>query len=186
MINFIEVIIVIIIGSLIGVLMLFLEDKHLRGKIGNVTFFHLLTFILIICPWLVLSIGILFNLNTMPESFFLAVIAVLIINYTTRLGSSFFKTEVFIGLSQWVIFSIYLTLATLSAFYFTITLSGAVVVVLLNSLIPVVGFYHFNKSTISKSGIIMSCVSGLIISPFLGWTVLGFCYYRNKNAASSI
>ena len=176
MIDFTEVITVIIIGGSIGVLMLFIEDKHVTGKIGDVTLFHLLTFILILSPLLLLSIGVLFNL-TMPISFFLAVIAILILNYTKHLGSSFFITEVFIGLSQWVIFFIYLTLATLSAFYFTITLPGAVMGVLFHSLIPVVGFYHFNRSTISKNGIIITFFLGLIISPLLGWLVLGFFYY---------
>ena len=135
---------------------------------------------MILCPWSIIIIGILFKLTTMPVSFILAVIFISIYTYTTRLGSSFFKTEVFKDLSQWVIFCIYLILATLSAFYVTTTFPGAVMTILFNSLIPVVGFYHFNKSTISKSGIIITFFTWLIISPLLGWILLGFFYYRNK------
>ena len=69
MVNFSEILHVAIVSGLLGVLMCFIKIKHQDRKIGDVTFFHLSTSILILFPNFLLLIGILLDL-TMTNSFF--------------------------------------------------------------------------------------------------------------------
>ncbi len=182
MINFTEILHVALVCGLFGALMVFIEIKHQDGKIGDVTFFHLSTLILILFPNFLLLIGILLDL-TMTNSFFLAVISVSIISYTQHFGTSFFNTKIFINSGQYVVFIIYVLLTTISAFYVTSTLVGAILGILVSSLMPVVGFYHFNNSNISKNILIFVIISGLVL-PILGWVILGLAYYMRENKSN--
>ena len=182
MVNFTEAIHVAIVCGLLGALMGFIKIEHRDRKIGDVTFFHLLTLVLILFPNFLLLIGILLDL-TMTNSFFITVIFMSILGYIRHLGTSFFNTEIFINSGQYVVFIIYIIVTTIGAFYATSTLAGAFLGILVNSLIPVVGLYHFNKSNISKSILISIIIFGLVL-PILGWTILGLFYYMGKSKSN--
>ena len=182
MVNFTECVHVAIVCGLLGALMCFIKIEHQDRKIGDVTFFHLSTLVLILFPNSLLLIGILLDL-TMTNSFFIVVIFISIISYIRHLGTSFFNTEIFINSSQYTIFIIYIIVNTICAFYATSTLVGAFLGMLWNSLIPIVGFYHFNKSNISKNILIAIILLGLVL-PILGWTILGLFYYIGKNKSN--
>lgn len=108
-----------------------------------------------------------------------------IISYIRHLGTSFFNTEIFINNSQYAVFIIYIIVTTIGAFYATSTLVGAFLGMLWNSLIPIVGFYHFNKFNISKSILIAIILLGLAL-PILGWIILGLFYYIGKNKSNRV
>ncbi len=182
MVNFTEILHVAIVCGLLGALMGFIKIEHQDRKIGDVTFFHLLTLVVTTFPNFLLLIGILLDL-TMTNSFFIAVMFIAIISYIRHLSISFFNTEIFINNSQYAVFIIYIILTTIGAFYATSTLVGAFLGILLNSLIPIVGFYHFNRFNISKSILISIILLGLFI-PILGWTILGLFYYMGKNKSN--
>ena len=182
MVNFTECVHVAIVCGLLGALMCFIKIEHQDRKIGDVTFFHLSTLILILFPNFLLLIGLLLDL-TMTNSFFIAVIFISIISYIRHLGTSFFNTEIFINSGQYAAFIIYIIVTTVGAFYTTSTLVGALLGILVNSLIPIVGFYHFNKFNISKNILIAIILLGLVL-PILGWTILGLFYYIGKNKSN--
>lgn len=172
----------IIVGLTAG-LMGFIENKHEEGKIGNTTFFHLLTCILILIPWFLIGLGIIAQYNflsnfRLSEISFYIVILFSISNYIRCLRVSFFETEVFKNSSQWIIFFIYAILLALSNFYYGYINPGVVGNTLENSLVLVLGFYHFNKSNISKKNTFISVLLGTIISPFMGLIAIGLFYYK--------
>lgn len=103
-----------------------------------------------------------------------------ILSYIRHLGISFFNTEIFINIGQYAVFIIYIIVTIIGAFYTTSTLVGALLGILLNSLIPVVGFHHFNKFNIFKNILVSIILLGLFI-PVLGWAILGLFYYMEKN-----
>lgn len=180
--NILNYILAIIIATLVNLLMYSIENKHKEGKIGKVTFFHSLTFILFLVPLFILGINILFP-TTGSGGLFLAVLLIVILSYIQHLSTSFFNTEVFTSLSQYIIFFIFVVLIGIEAFNFYRDFYGAVLGIVHASLIPIVGFYHFNKSNISIIGLALTILLSLL-SPILGLITLGLFYYKGKNAAN--
>jgi len=167
----IEFVQLLIIGAFIYILMHIIRE------------FHLLTFILILIPWIFVFTGILFQL-TITNSLFIPVIIFSILSYTQILGKSFFDREVFKSTNQYVIFFIYVVLVIISSFYTFETQIAAVGNILIASLILVIGFYHFNNKNISKNGIILSVLLGFLTSSLYGWIALGLFYYKGKKAVN--
>ena len=180
MIDFVETAHVVIISGLIGVLNLFIKKKHQESQMTDVTFFHLLTLMVFLMPVYLLISGFMFNHPKLISSFII-VICFSIISYIKHLGFSFFKTEVFTSNSKSSIFIAYVILSVLSAPYAYDTLSGAVIAGLWRLLLVVMAFYHFNKSNISKKGIIFTLLLGMFLPALVGWGSFGLFYYIGRN-----
>jgi hypothetical protein len=180
MIDFVETAHVVIISVLIGVLNLFIKKKHQENQMTDVTFFHLLTLMVFLIPVYLLISGFMFNHPKLISSFII-VICFSIINYIKHLGTSFFKTEVFTSNSKSSIFIAYVVLSVLIAPYVHDTLSGAVLAGHWRLILAVMAFYHFNKSNISKKGVIFTFLLGLFLSVLVGWVSFGLFYYLGRN-----
>jgi hypothetical protein len=178
MVNFTEAVQVGIIVVLISILMSLIESKYKPSETVSTTFFHYLTFSLVLIPWFIIGVSTLFNFNWIEGSFII-VILFSIVSYIKRLGISFFEREVFTNINQWVIFYIYVTLT--SFYYSGDAANAAVTTTLMSSLIPVVGFYHLNKYNISKIELIITILVGFF-SLFIGWIGLVLFYCVDEKA----
>jgi len=191
MIDLVEVLQVAIIGGLIGGLCSIIKSYHKEGKIGDVAFFHLLTFILIfLVPCFLLFIGIFFGIIT--TSFFITLLIISVMIYVSNLGTPFFTTEAFKNTSQQIVSIIYASLVILAGIinvlYWGMFWLGAILGIIQLIVLSVAGFYNYNRSNISKIGLILTLLAGLLIN-IMGWIVLIIFYYlskRNKSARERI